>query len=91
VEKNAAIVAIDPQGSIEVSNGVAPGAVINTMDELDIFAKEVVTTDPTRQFIIKADRNIRYEAFNAVYERLRNNNCRRIALLTIQKKQPGLP
>jgi biopolymer transport protein ExbD len=42
----------------------------------------VLVQDPTKQFIIKADRNIRYDVFNAVYEKLRNNNCRRIALLT---------
>jgi biopolymer transport protein ExbD len=88
VEKTAAIIAIDPRGSIEVSNGIAPGSAINTMDELDIFAKEVIAQDPTKQFIIKADRNISYQAFNAVYERLRDNNCRRIALLTMQKKSP---
>ena len=91
VERNAAIIAIDPRGNIEISNGIAPGAVINTMDELDIFAKEVVAEDPTKQFIIKADRNIRYEAFNAVYERLRTNNCRRIALLTMAKPNPTAP
>ena len=86
VAKDAAIIAIDPRGSIEVSNGISEGTKINTMDELDIFTKEVLVADPTKQFIIKADRNIRYEAFNAVYERLRNNNCRRIALLTIAKQ-----
>jgi biopolymer transport protein ExbD len=51
----------------------------------------VVAEDPTKQFIIKADRNIRYEAFNAVYERLRSNNCRRIALLTMAKRNPTAP
>ncbi|MFH1573215.1 MAG: biopolymer transporter ExbD [Acidobacteriota bacterium] len=85
VEKTAAILAINPQGSIEVSDGIAPGTIINTMDELDIFVKEIVTVDPTRQFIIKADRNIRYEAFNSVYEILRRNECRRVALLTEAK------
>ncbi len=91
VEKNAAIIAIDPRGNIEISDGLAPGTVINTMEELDIFAKEIVQSDPTKQFIIKADRNIRYEAFNSVYERLRNNNCRRIALLTIRKEGASAP
>ncbi|MBM3790500.1 MAG: hypothetical protein FJW35_09145, partial [Acidobacteria bacterium] len=33
VEKTAAILAINPQGSIEVSDGIAPGTIINTMDE----------------------------------------------------------
>lgn len=89
VEKTAAIIAIDPRGNIEISNGIAPGTVINTMDELEIFAREVIAQDPTKQFIIKADRNIPYQAFNAVYERLRDSNCRRIALLTIQKRAPA--
>jgi len=88
VEKDAAIIAIDTKGTIEVSDGIAPGTVINTMDELDMFTKEVIATDPTKQFIIKADRNIPYQAFNAVYERLRSNNCRRIALLTEAKQAP---
>lgn len=89
VEKTAAIIAIDPRGNIEVSNGIAPGTVINTMDELEIFTREVIAQDPTKQFIIKADRNIPYQAFNAVYERLRDSNCRRIALLTIRKTAPA--
>ncbi len=82
VDKDAAIIAIGLNGEMEISNGVNPGNRINGLDELDLFIQEVLVQDPTKQFIIKADRNIRYEMFNAVYEKLRNNNCRRIALLT---------
>ncbi|MBP1600431.1 MAG: Biopolymer transport protein ExbD/TolR [Acidobacteria bacterium] len=82
VDKDAAIIAIGPGGEMEISNGVNPGNRINSLDELDLFIQEVLVQDPTKQFIIKADRNIRYDVFNAVYEKLRNNNCRRIALLT---------
>jgi biopolymer transport protein ExbD len=89
VEKSAAIIAIAPNGQMEVSDGIAPGSPINNLDELDIFVREVLVGDPTKQFIIKGDRNIRYEQFNAVYERLRNNNCRRIALLTEAKPVGG--
>ena len=82
VDKDAAIIAIGPGGEMEISNGINPGTRINTLDELDLFIQEVLVQDPTKQFIIKADRNLRYDVFNAVYERLRNDNCRRIALLT---------
>jgi len=82
VDKDAAIIAIGNSGDMEISNGLDPGNRINSMDELDLFVQEVVMRDPTKQFIIKADRSIRYELFNAIYEKLRNNNCRRIALLT---------
>jgi len=82
VDKDAAIIAIGTTGVMEISNGIQTGNRINSLDELDLFVKEIVGLDPTKQFIIKADRNIRYETFNAVYEKLRNNNCRRIALLT---------
>jgi len=82
VDKDAAIIAVGPGGEMEISNGVNPGNRINSLDELDLFIQEVLVQDPTKQFIIKADRNIRYDVFNAVYEKLRNNNCRRIALLT---------
>jgi biopolymer transport protein ExbD len=87
VEKLAAIIAIAPNGDIEISDGLQPGNKINNLDELDIFIKEVLATEPTRQFIIKADRNIQYSAFNALYEKLRSNNCRRIALLTEAKPE----
>ena len=86
VEKSAAIIALAPSGQMEVSNGIAPGNQMNNLDELDIFVREVLVNEPTKQFIIKADRNVRYEQFNAIYERLRNNNCRRIALLTETKQ-----
>jgi biopolymer transport protein ExbD len=82
VDKDAAIIAVGPGGEMEISNGINPGNRINSLDELDLFIQEVLAQDPTKQFIIKADRNIRYDVFNAVYEKLRNNNCRRIALLT---------
>jgi len=82
VDKDAAIIAVGPDGEMEISNGINPGNRINSMDELDLFIQEVLVQDPTKQFIIKADRNLRYDLFNAVYEKLRNNNCRRIALLT---------
>jgi biopolymer transport protein ExbD len=87
VEKNAAIIALGPNGDIEISDGVQTGNKINNLDELDIFLKEVVENDPTKQFIIKADRNIRYSMFDAVYARMRSNNCRRIALLTEGKAE----
>jgi biopolymer transport protein ExbD len=82
VDKDAAIIAVGLNGEMEISNGINPGNRINGLEELDLFIQEVLVQDPTKQFIIKADRNIRYETFNAVYEKLRNNNCRRIALLT---------
>jgi biopolymer transport protein ExbD len=82
VDKDAAIIAVSTSGEMEISNGINPGNRINSLDELDIFVQEVVMQDPTKQFIIKADKSIRYDMFNAVYEKLRNNNCRRIALLT---------
>ena len=87
VEKLAAIIAIGPNGDIEISDGLQPGNKVNNLDELDIFIKEVLATDPTKQFIIKADKNIHYGAFNALYEKLRSNNCRRIALLTEAKPE----
>jgi biopolymer transport protein ExbD len=86
VEKGSAIIAVAPNGTMEVSDGLQPGRRIETGEELDAFIKDVLAGEPTKQFIIKADRSIRYEVFNAIYERLRNNNTRRIALLTEGKQ-----
>jgi biopolymer transport protein ExbD len=86
VEKSAAIIAIGVNGEIEISDGLKPGNKINNLEEMDLFIEEVVSSDPGKQFIIKADKNIRYDAFNAVYERLRNKGTRRIALLTEGKQ-----
>ncbi len=85
VEKDAAIIAIAVSGELEVSDGVQQGNRINNMDELELFIEQTIAEDPNKQFIIKADRNIQYMRFNEVYERLRDKNCRRIALLTEQK------
>ena len=89
VDKDAAIIAVGPAGEMEISNGINPGNRINSMDELDLFIQEVLVQDPTKQFIIKADRNLQYDMFNSVYEKLRTNNCRRVALLTEAK--PNAP
>jgi biopolymer transport protein ExbD len=85
VEKGAAIIAIGPTGAMEISDGISTGTQVNNLEELDMFVREVVAQDPLKQFIIRADKNLRYDSFNAVYERLRSNNCRRIALLTEAK------
>jgi len=85
VEREAAIVAVTAQGDLVVSDGLSPGLEVATDEELSLFVAGVVSAQPNKQFVIKADRNVPYAAVDRVLEQLRRNKARVIGLLTEQK------
>ena len=90
VSKDAAIVAISSQGEISFTDGDQPAFTLANIAELGQYVKALVAAIPRKEFLIKADRDVRYELVDGVLEQLRTNGARRIGLLTERKpKESG--
>lgn len=90
VSKDAAIVAISSQGEISFTDGDQPAFTLVNIAELGQYVKALVAAIPRKEFLIKADRDVRYQLVDGVLEQLRTNGARRIGLLTERKpKESG--
>ncbi len=89
VEQNAAIIAITAQDAIVFSDGDNPGFDVDSAESLAPHIRAVVQAIPNKQFVIRADRAVRYAAIDAVLDQLRRNGARNIGLLTEQKRPKG--
>ena len=87
VEQNAAIVAITADGELVFSDGESTGFEITAAQELGPYIESIVELIPSKQFIIKADREVPYVMVDRVLEQLRNSGARNIGLLT-EKRSP---
>jgi len=90
VEQNAAIVAITAQNQIVYSDGESPGIDLSSPDDLALHVQSLVRSIPNKQFVIKADRVVKYQIVDRVLDQLRRNGAKNIGLLTEQKAPPGL-
>jgi biopolymer transport protein ExbD len=70
---------------IRVSTGEEMSLPIGTDEELVTFASTEVARDPDKDFIIKADREVPYERFDAVLDALKQSKVKNIYLLSDQK------
>ncbi len=85
VEQNAAIVAISADGEMVFSDGESQGFSVASAEELGPYIESIVELLPSKQFIIKADREVHYIMVDRVLEQLRNHGARHIGLLTEQR------
>ncbi|MBN2208047.1 MAG: biopolymer transporter ExbD [Candidatus Coatesbacteria bacterium] len=80
----AAIIVIDSEGQVFLSTGdhnPEPSGI----DDITIFAHNLVARTPQMQFTIKASRDVEYRYVDKAIEQLRDANARNISLLTLQK------
>ncbi len=89
VEQNSAIIAITAQDQIIFSDGDNPGFNVDAAPSLAPHIQSIVRGTPNKQFVIKADRAVRYAAIDAVLDQLRRSGARNIGLLTEQKRPKG--
>lgn len=82
VSEDASIVAITADGSILFTSGQEASIPLAGPDELGQKTQQIIDLVPSKEFVIKADRNARYQAIDGVLEALRNNGAKRIGLLT---------
>jgi len=82
VPRDSAIVAITADGAIRFTDGERPSFLLGSVQELGLLTQEIIGFIPDKEFLIKADRLVRYELVDAVLEQLRLNGVQRIGLLT---------
>lgn len=80
----AAIIVIDSDGSVYLSAGDKNPEPAGINDIL-VFALNLVARMPQMQFTIKAARDAQYRYVDTALEQLRDANARNISLLTVQK------
>lgn len=82
VTDEASIVAITREEQIHFTSGEEDSVPLSGPEELGLIVKEIIELVPSKEFVVKADRNVRYEAIDRVLETLRSNGAKRIGLLT---------
>ncbi len=88
VPRGSAIIAITADGEIKFTDGERPSFLLGSVQEIGLLTQEIIGFIPDKEFLIKADRLVRYEMVDGVLEQLRLNGAQRIGLLT-EKKAPG--
>ncbi len=82
VTEGAAIVAIKDSGELWFTDGEQQSQPISSAEEIGRRAAAIVEQAPTKEFLVKADRSVPFEAVDEVLEALRSNQVRNIGLLT---------
>lgn len=82
VSERAAIVAITEDGLISFTSGEEPGRLLSGTEELALLTREIIELIPDKEFVLKADREARYEYIDGVLDALRTNGAKRIGMLT---------
>ncbi len=82
LSKDAAIIAISLDGTLSFTDGEQPAFPLATYSDIGPLVEGMVAIVPQKEFLIKADRGVRYEMVDSVLEQLRNSGARRIGLLT---------
>jgi biopolymer transport protein ExbD len=88
VPKEAAIISIDtPEHGhvIRVSTGEEMSLPVSSDEEIVTFASNVVSADPNKEFIIKADAEVKYDRVDAVLDALKQAKAKTIYLLSDQR------
>lgn len=85
IPKHAAFVSIDKNGLIRVSTGKEMSLPVGSDEEVVTFASNVVAADPNKEFVLKADKETKYEYVDKVLDALKQAKAKVIFLLSEQK------
>lgn len=88
VSKEASIIAITRDGTIAFTEGEQTSYTLSGPEELGRLTRDIVDLVPNKEFVIKADREARYEWIDGVLDALRTNGAKRIGLLTRPEAPP---
>lgn len=80
--KGAAIISITKDGQLRFSAGEEDAHQVNGMAGLSAAIRGVTATNSLHPFVIKADRNVRYEVIDQVLEQLRAARAQDVTLLS---------
>lgn len=86
-EKGSAIVVLhEEKGQIQYkfSDGEKVSYLVSGPQDISLEAGRIVYGDPTRQFVVKADGDLRYELVDEMLDTLRRAGVSNVLLLTVQ-------
>ena len=82
VTEEASIIAVTSDGDIVFTSGEEASVPLSGPEQLGDIVRQIIELVPSKEFVIKADRNAKYKAVDAVLDALRTNGAKRIGLLT---------
>lgn len=85
VPKKAAIVSIDKDRVIRISDGEETSKAIGRPEDVLSFAANIVATQPGKPIVVKADSNLPYKIVDNVIDQLKQARVKIIYLLTDQR------
>jgi biopolymer transport protein ExbD len=85
IPKQAAYVSVTESGSIRVSSGEEISVFVPGPDEVLSFAAGVVQSDPSKPFVLKADKEVPYQYVDGVIDALKQAKAQVIYLLSNQE------
>ncbi|HVS02513.1 MAG TPA: biopolymer transporter ExbD [Thermoanaerobaculia bacterium] len=87
IPKQAAYVSVTESGLIKVSSGEEISTPVPGVEDVLSFATQTVATDPSKPFVLKADRTVPYDIIDKVIDALKQAKVEVIYLLSEQTLQ----
>lgn len=85
VPKKSALISVEASGQIRVSSGEEMSVPVPSEDDVLSFAAGIVQTDPSKTFIIKADKDTPYHFVDSIIDALKQAKVRDVYLLSQQE------
>lgn len=85
VPKKAALVSIDKDRVIRISDGEETSKAVGRPEDVLSFAANIVATQPGKPIVVKADRDLPYKVVDNVIDQLKQARVNVIYLLTEQR------
>jgi len=85
IPKKAAYVSVDDGGRLRVSNGEEMSALVPGVEDVLSFAASIIATDPSKDFVLKADAATDYLHVDQVIDALKRAKVKTIYLLSEQE------
>lgn len=89
IPRESAYVSVDQAGVIRVSSGKETSVPVPSVEEVGSFASDVVARNAELAFVVKADRDTRYQVVDKVIDALKQARVKTIFLLSEQKTAEG--
>ncbi|MGQ9494746.1 MAG: ExbD/TolR family protein [Thermoanaerobaculaceae bacterium] len=85
VPREAAYVSVDMEGVIRVSEGKETSVPVSSIEEVQTFAQNAIAKNPEKEFVVKADKETRYQVIDKILDALKQARAKTIFLLSEQR------
>ncbi len=89
IPKKAAFISVNEAGAIKVSSGEELSVSVSSAEDVLSFAAGVVASNPSKEFVIKADADVPYRTIDGVIDALKRAQVEVIYLLSSAEAEGG--